>query len=278
MRKLERGGLDPKLVTMHLLERNQARASLKKSNPKSLMIGVIDSSMVRILFLENLTEYRCRDAPPEQHVLAYIQKEAQGVEKMHYILANSIMKLSFERGESDRSPLPFGAAGVGSLDLELSDAEQNLQKQICFLLLWLARYVLPGAPDDGFSPTLVPLAIKLSNGTSFPLGPLYLDSLYKRLDLFHSKTKLSMGRYKLWSAVDVTFIQMCLWESCPRCAPRPNLYDSSAYSHNYRAWAWHKWQLGETSILDVLDKHVEFCARPYAKSLAGLGSPQEKLF
>ncbi|OMP07878.1 hypothetical protein COLO4_06972 [Corchorus olitorius] len=173
-----------------------------------------------------------QEAKPEQHVPPYIRKKAQGIEKRHYILANSIMKLSFEHGEfplsslkfdyafeikgwedwtewilkdpayenhltnagildvvkvnkkfpivnfrefstdiwravltrwSDRSPLEFDASGVGSLDLELSNAEQDLQKQICFFRLWLTRYVLSGAPDDGFS-QLVPLAINLSKG------------------------------------------------------------------------------------------------------------------
>ncbi|OMP07519.1 hypothetical protein COLO4_07268 [Corchorus olitorius] len=230
-------------------------------------------------FWVNLNEYKEHDAALEQHVYKYIRTEAKG----------------------DRSPLAFDDVGVGSLDLELSSEEKETQKQLCtllrqkgrpvrlnawcklfrdenapadefvgFLLLW---YVLPWAPEDGISPTLIPLAIKLSKGTRFPLGSMYLGSLYRRLDLIHEKTRLSMGRFKLWSTVDVTFIQMCLWGRFPRCAPYPNIYDASLFSVNYRVWAWYKWQLSNTSIFEVMDKHNEFCTRPYVRPLAGFGSP-----
>ena len=49
-----------------------------------------------------------------------------------------------------------------------------------FLLVCLSRYVLPGCPDHGIAPMLVPMAIKLSKGTKYPFGLLYLGSLYMR--------------------------------------------------------------------------------------------------
>ena len=54
------------------------------------------------------------------------------------------------------------------------DSELQQHELAAFLLGGLSRYVLPGCPDRGVTPSLVPMAIKLSKGTKYLLGPLYL--------------------------------------------------------------------------------------------------------
>ena len=83
---------------------------------------------------------------------------------------------------------------------------------VALVAMWLARHALPGCPDYGISPSFILIAIKIAQGKDFPLAPLYLGSLYKRLDLYQSKTKEPVGRYKVLSYVDIIFIQLCLWE------------------------------------------------------------------
>ncbi|KAA8541040.1 hypothetical protein F0562_025003 [Nyssa sinensis] len=57
-----------------------------------------------------------------------------------------------------------------------------------FIVCWLARYVLPMPLEDGINSRVFPLAVKLSQGYNFALGPLFLRSLYWRLDMYHDDT------------------------------------------------------------------------------------------
>ena len=80
--------------------------------------------------------------------------------------------------------------------------------------------------DDGMNPAVIPIVIKIAKGMHFSLAPFYLGSLYKRLDLYLSKTEISASQYKILAYVDVSFIQICLWERFRACAPTPNSYPS----------------------------------------------------
>ncbi|XP_017970371.1 PREDICTED: uncharacterized protein LOC108660633 [Theobroma cacao] len=155
----------------------------------------------------------------------------------------------------------------------------HIHELVALLIMWLARYVFPSCPDDGISSSIIPYAIKIAKGMSFPLAPLYLGSLYRRLDLYHSKTAESVGRYRVLTYVDVFFIHMCLWERFRSCAPTSNVYQppvsfstNTALRDNYRAWAWHD-QNFRDNILKVLDKAYQFIARLYVRSNHGFSDP-----
>ncbi|OMP09036.1 hypothetical protein COLO4_05875 [Corchorus olitorius] len=151
------------------------------------------------------------------------------------------------------------------------DAELQPFQLECFLLLWLARFVFPGNPVKGISVVLIPLAIHISKGFKLPLGPLYLGSLYARLDLLHEKIKASMGAFEVVAFLDLPFIQMCLWERFPLAAPNcnksytcllegygdPSKYptDSSIPSEHMRSWVFTR-EL--PAIIEVSDKAKEF--------------------
>ena len=93
-----------------------------------------------------------------------------------------------------------------------------------------------GCPDDGISPTVIPITIKIAKDMCFSLAPFYLGSFYKRLDLYLFKTEISAGHYRILTYVDVSFIQM--WERFSVCAPTPNPYPllaTSSSKNNYRA-------------------------------------------
>ncbi|OMO93094.1 hypothetical protein CCACVL1_06638 [Corchorus capsularis] len=144
----------------------------------------------------------------------------------------------------------------------------------CFLLFWLARFVFPGNPEKGISAMLIPLAIHISKGLQLPLGPLYLGSLYTRLDLLHEKIKTSMGAFEVVAFLDLPFIQMCLWERFPLAAPNCNRCPSDSSYQRFRAWAWYDCKIkSKVSLLSVLDKPDKFCHRPYTCLLEGYGDP-----
>ncbi|XP_017974546.1 PREDICTED: uncharacterized protein LOC18601977 [Theobroma cacao] len=146
----------------------------------------------------------------------------------------------------------FNAKGIEIGSPEYLDHKYEL---VALTIFWLARHALPRCPDDGISSAIVPLAIKIVKGIRFPLTPLYLGSLYKRLDLYQLKTVESAGRYKVLTYVDVSSIQMFLWER-----------------YNYRAWAWHD-RLQRGNVLEVMDVRKEFNPRPYVQPINGFGDP-----
>lgn len=50
------------------------------------------------------------------------------------------------------------------------------------LSYWLSWYVLLSGPEDGINSYIFPLAIRLAKGKSLALAPIFLGSLYYRLD------------------------------------------------------------------------------------------------
>ncbi|OMO62855.1 hypothetical protein COLO4_32856 [Corchorus olitorius] len=154
------------------------------------------------------------------------------------------------------------------------DLDFQRHQLACFLLTWLTRYVFPGNPEKGISQALIPLAIRLSGGVQLPLGPLYLGSLYARLDLLHEKMIASIGVYEVMTYLDILFIQMCLWERFPLAAPTCKQCPPNSSDSCFRAWAWYNCK-GKTSIFSLIDKENQFEPRPYVRLLGGYGDPSK---
>ena len=56
---------------------------------------------------------------------------------------------------------------------EFPDNEYELE---ALLIKWLARHVFSGCPDDGISPTVIPITIKIAKDMCFSLAPFYFGS------------------------------------------------------------------------------------------------------
>ncbi|KAG5531172.1 hypothetical protein RHGRI_025958 [Rhododendron griersonianum] len=84
-----------------------------------------------------------------------------------------------------------------------------------FLVYWLSFFVIPDFPYEGPNQTVFPLA----RGDFVPLGPLFLGSLFHRLDQVHTDTERSMGRYDLVSVVHTQFLMAFCFEHLPSLAP-----------------------------------------------------------
>ncbi|QHO52456.1 uncharacterized protein DS421_2g39500 [Arachis hypogaea] len=78
-----------------------------------------------------------------------------------------------------------------------------------------------------------------------PLAPMYLGSLYTRLDQFFQQLKVAHGRFPVLSFIDEIFLQLFLFEWFSLFAPTPH---------------------PSKSLEDVIDLEENFCFRPYVTS------------
>nr|KJB65803.1 hypothetical protein B456_010G113700 [Gossypium raimondii] len=107
--------------------------------------------------------------------------------------------------------------------------------------LHTTQHIFSRCFDYGIILAIVLVAIKIAQGMYFPLALLYLGNIYKTLDYYHLKTKILLGRYKILSYVDMSFIQIYFWERFSACAhpPSPGSFATSSSKftgNNYRAW------------------------------------------
>ena len=90
-----------------------------------------------------------------------------------------------------------------------------------FLAVWLDQHVFPSSfcdPERGISRRVFPIAARLACGSQLALGAAYLGSLYLRLDQFSLDLQRSYGRFEVVSMVDITLLQVLLWEYFPSLA------------------------------------------------------------
>ncbi|KAL4288607.1 hypothetical protein AHAS_Ahas19G0303100 [Arachis hypogaea] len=76
-------------------------------------------------------------------------------------------------------------------------------REAAFVAYWLSKYVFLGPVDECVSHGVFLLACLISRGERLPLAPMYLDSLYTRLDQFSQQLKIAHGvapflTAKLW--------------------------------------------------------------------------------
>ncbi|KAI8527843.1 hypothetical protein RHMOL_Rhmol12G0105500 [Rhododendron molle] len=126
---------------------------------------------------------------------------------------------------------------------------------------------------------LFELAAILSSGESVPLAPLFLGTLFKRLDMLHDAARRSCGRYELPIYVATNFLHMFLFERFPKVAPEPNNFgaddgggEGEPCRNVCRSARWSGSGVREVrgSIADVLDVEEEFVARPYVNTPKGV--------
>ncbi|KAG5528472.1 hypothetical protein RHGRI_029232 [Rhododendron griersonianum] len=150
-----------------------------------------------------------------------------------------------------------------------------------FLAYWLTWYIFPGPPKDGVDTALFELAAILASGESVPLAPLFLGTLFKRLDMLHDAARRSCGRYDLPIYVAANFLHMFLFERFPKVAPEPNDFggdDGGGEGEPCRSvcrsaqWSGSGVRDVRGGIADVIDIEGEFVARLYVNTPKGVFS------
>ncbi|KAG5552835.1 hypothetical protein RHGRI_010816 [Rhododendron griersonianum] len=150
-----------------------------------------------------------------------------------------------------------------------------------FLAYWLTWYIFPGPPKDGVDTALFELAAIIASGESVPLAPLFLGTLFKRLDMLHDAARRSCGRYDLPIYVATNFLHMFFFERFPKVAPEPNDFggdDGGGEGEPSRSvcrsarWSGSGVRDVRGGIADVIDIEGEFIARPYVNTPKGVFS------
>lgn len=94
------------------------------------------------------------------------------------------------------------------------------------LVFWLSCYVLPSGPEDGINSFVFPLAIRLAKGEKIALGPIFLGSLFYRLDECVRSLVRSRGRYTVTSYGQTAFLQLFLWKRFKSYGPQPSTFEA----------------------------------------------------
>ncbi|QHO00209.1 uncharacterized protein DS421_13g404540 [Arachis hypogaea] len=102
------------------------------------------------------------------------------------------------------------------------------------------------------------LTCLIARGERLPLAPMYLGSLYTRLDQFSQQLKIAHGRFPVLSFIDEMFLQLFLFERfslfAPTRKPLTILPDKKA---SPRAWVWGSAHPSK-SLEDVIDLEENF--------------------
>ncbi|KAG5524136.1 hypothetical protein RHGRI_030958 [Rhododendron griersonianum] len=137
-----------------------------------------------------------------------------------------------------------------------------------FLVYWLSFFVINDFPYEGSNHTVFPLAVSLARGDFVPLGPLFLGSLFHRMDQVHADTERSLGRYDMVSVVHTQFLMAFCFEHFPSLAPSPvDLSWSEEPCPRIMRWS------GVSSTKPwgrQIDDVGTFLPRPYAEPVEGV--------
>ncbi|KAG5552148.1 hypothetical protein RHGRI_010300 [Rhododendron griersonianum] len=137
-----------------------------------------------------------------------------------------------------------------------------------FLVYWLSFFVIPDYPYEGPNHTVFPLTVSLARGDFVPLGPLFLGSLFHRLDQVHADTERSLGRYDTVSVVHTQFLMAFYFEHFSSLAPSPvDLSWSEEPCPRIMRWS------GVSSTKPWgrrIDDIGTFLPRPYAEPVEGV--------
>ena len=107
------------------------------------------------------------------------------------------------------NPSPTGGTEIGEEGVNGPRYEKYKHSSTylaAFLAYWLSRYILEGAPKDGVDLSVFDIAVYLASGLSVALGPLFLGTLYRQLDMYQVGAKNSKGRYDVISFVSTSFL------------------------------------------------------------------------
>ncbi|GAV57204.1 PMD domain-containing protein, partial [Cephalotus follicularis] len=126
-----------------------------------------------------------------------------------------------------------------------------------FISFLLSRYVFSGLPVDGVNKGFFLLAIKIAKVERLPVAPLFVGSLYKRLDLYKKSMEASLRCNVVLCFVDTTTLQLFLWDHYRDYAPK--VVNSEVA---FREWLRYM-PKPQTNLMDFLDEESEFDFRPY---------------
>ncbi|XP_059639155.1 uncharacterized protein LOC132281474 [Cornus florida] len=134
-----------------------------------------------------------------------------------------------------------------------------------YVLYWLSKYIFPGTPDNAPLSRWCLIAVKIASGIVIPPGPLFLGTLYHRLDMIAENSMRSTGRYPMVSYIGSGFLQMFLYKRFPAYSHLP--LELSDHGARGRRWSG---RMCKRALGEVIDSEREFVFRPYREEIAGV--------
>ena len=80
-------------------------------------------------------------------------------------------------------------------------------RHAAFVAFWLCKFVFRSHPHYAIKPLYFCLAIKISDGVSLPLDPMFLGHLYVQLDILRSDESQAGSCHIVTSSVHSTILQ-----------------------------------------------------------------------
>ena len=101
---------------------------------------------------------------------------------------------------------------MGKWIATISQENYKTVKQAGFLALWLSKFIFSEFSGYGIKSTFFLLAIKLAQGTGYPLAPMFLGHVYSQLDLFHGDEIEGNSCYAITSSLHYAILQVFVWD------------------------------------------------------------------
>jgi hypothetical protein len=124
----------------------------------------------------------------------------------------SDIKLSAEEEEVAAALRKRASTRLSGWPAHFSQLEGASVRRAAFVLYWLCKCTFGNFPCYSINIAFIPLAIRISAGHCFPLGPLFLGHLYSQLDLLHDCEIQGDSCYILSTAFNTSVLQMFFWE------------------------------------------------------------------
>uniref|UniRef100_A0A2N9EYH0 Aminotransferase-like plant mobile domain-containing protein n=1 Tax=Fagus sylvatica TaxID=28930 RepID=A0A2N9EYH0_FAGSY len=167
-----------------------------------------------------------------------------------------------------------------------SQLEGASVRRAAFVLYWLCKCTFGNFPCYSINVAFIPLAIRISAGHCFPLGPLFLGHLYSQLDLLHDCEIQGDSCYILSAAFNTSVLQTFFWEHSASYVfaardksaawsrfsdlPREFLEQFPDFKDNLPlVYRWVGLKTHDHDLVDALDYEENVLFRPYGDDHPG---------
>lgn len=103
----------------------------------------------------------------------------------------------------------------------------------------------------GIDQSLFKIAAILLTVKFVPLAPLFLRTLYRRLDLITLAAQLFKGQFDVCTNFHTGFLGLFFYKRFASCAPSPNEFDLGQAEYRAARWSGGHTKSGSTHILKV---------------------------
>uniref|UniRef100_A0A2N9FZU3 Aminotransferase-like plant mobile domain-containing protein n=1 Tax=Fagus sylvatica TaxID=28930 RepID=A0A2N9FZU3_FAGSY len=198
----------------------------------------------------------------------------------------SDIKLSAEEEEVAAALRKRASTRLSGWPAHFSQLDGAAVRRAAFVLYWLCKCTFGNFPCYSINAAFIPLAIRISAGHCFPLGPLFLGHLYSQLDLLHDCEIQGDSCYILSAVFNTSVLQTFFWEHSASYVfaardksaawgrfsdlPREFLEQFPDFKDNLPlVYRWVGLKTHDHDLVDALDYEENVLFRPYGDDHPG---------